>query len=369
MANIRSYNNFEFCTLDGVRTQNTPVNTVINGISVLIDDKSISATSKSRHICFVCGNVFDGSDICECGNNDFPHVTLGRWRRSDECAYSRTCYIKNNNIKSIKVGIKWDIARNLFEIWEEEYDVLVMYNDRLTAYKANIPADNYKKVLNEFVKRPEWDGMNRLLTKYPLEKYDPQTNYHFDETDYMLLLQNVYNCIPNVENLSTELFYAVLHRFIGTSGKFESLTEFYKKNDIPLALADLYGILGIPAVNSLSKLDKLHPSIVMAIQYALLHQHINYNDLQFLSSANIDVLNDNCYVFADYFRRNALKFGSKIYDAFQYVQQEGTTNIKDANMIKFTEYLRSKKFKENKIYDFAKGMESGDAIAALKALV
>lgn len=368
MANIRSYNNFEFSSLDGVQITNAPVNTVINGVSVLIDDKSISATPKNRHICFKCGGVYD-ADICECGNGDFPRITLGRWRHSDEYAYSKTCYIKDNNIKSVKIGVQWNIARNLFEIYEEEYDVLTIYNDRVTAYKSNIPAENYCKVLEEFVKRSEWDGMNRLLSKFPYEEYDPQTSYNFDKTDYILLLQNVYNCIPNVENLSRELFYAILHRFVGTSGKFESLTEFYKKNDIPLAIADLYGILGIPSVSSLGKIDKLHPSIIMAIQYALLHQHIIYNDLQFLSNANIEVLNDNCYVFADYFRRNALKFGGKVYDAFLYVQQEGTTNIKDANMIKFTEYLRSKKFKENKIYDFAKNMESGDAISALKALV
>jgi hypothetical protein len=185
----------------------------------------------------------------------------------------------------------------------------------------------------------------------------------------MILLQNVYNCIPNVENLSEDLFFAILDKFPTTSGTFASLSEFYKKCDVPMALADLYGILGVPRRMSLSGIDKLHPTIVMAIQYALLHHHITYNDLSFISSANIDMLNDNCYEFADYFRRNALKFGANIYDAYLYVSEEGTTNIKEANMLKFAEYLRSKKFKEPKLCEFSKMMESGDAIAALKALL
>jgi hypothetical protein len=356
--------------MNGTIAQNEPVDTFIQGLAVYIDDKSISATTKSRNICFACGSVFEGS-TCSCGNSTFLSVGIrGRyWRRRDDDAFSGTCYIKDNTIVSRKLTIDWNPAKNAFVIKELEYDILTVNNDRLIAHKHHLDAENFTSVLNEYVRRPEWDGMRILLDRFPLDTYNKKNNSDYDISSYIIALKNLYDCIPNVENLSDELFYAIFDKFPTTSGKFTSLAEFYKRCDVPMALADLYGILGVPDCSSLSNIDKLHPTIIMAVQYALLHHHITYNALSFISSANIDVLNDSCYEFADYFRRNALKFGSKIYDAYLYVKEEGTTNIKDANMSKFTGYLRTKKFKENKICDFAKKMESGDAIAALKALV
>lgn len=370
MANIRSYNKFEYHFMDGTIAQNEPVNTFISGLSVHIDDKSISATPKSRNICFACGSVFEGSK-CTCGNSDFYGVGIrGRyWHRREDDAFSGTCYINGNNIVSRKLSIDWDVVKNAFVIQEMEYDILSINSERITANKHNLNRDVFASVFNQYVQRPEWDGMRVLLARFPLDVYNKKNNSDCDLASYMMLLQNVYNCIPNVENLSEELFHAIINKFPSTSGKFDSLAEFYQKCDVPMALADLYGILGVPSCSSLSNIDKLHPTIIMAIQYALLHHHITYNELSFIGQANIDMLNDNCYEFADYFRRNALKFGSKIYDAYLYVIEEGTTNIKEANMMKFVGYLRSKKFKEPKICEFSKNMENGDALAALKALL
>ena len=366
---IRSLNNFEYCDLNGTVIRNSAIPTFVSGLAIFIDDAGIASTKKSRTICFKCGNVFEG-DKCTCGNSNFASVSLrGRyWRRSDDQAFDEVCYIKDNTIKSRKLKLDWNPAKNAFVITEEEYDILTINNGRICAHRTYVK-ETFEQVFEEYVKSSDWDGMRILINKYPLDHFNARNKSDYDCSSYMIELQNVYNCIPNIENLSEDLFYAILDKFPPTSGTFTSLAEFYKKCDVPMALADLYGILGVPACSSLSNIDKLHPTIIMAVQYALLHHHITYNDLSFISSANIDVLNDSCYEFADYFRRNALKFGSKIYDAYLYVKEEGTMNIKDANMIKFTGYLRTKKFKENKICDFAKKMESGDAIAALKALV
>lgn len=366
---IRSLNNFEYCDLNGTVTRNSAIPTFVSGLAIFIDDAGIASTKKSRTICFKCGNVFEG-DKCTCGNSNFASVGLrGRyWRRSDDQAHDKVCYIKDNTIKSRTLKLDWNPSKNAFVITEEEYDILTINNDRICANRVYVN-ETFGQVFEEYVKSSDWDGMRILLNKYPLDHFNARNNSDYDCSSYMIILQNIYNCIPNVENLSENLFYAILDKFPSTSGKFASLAEFYKKCEAPMALADLYSVLGVPSTTSLLNIDKLHPSIIMAIQYALIHHHITYHDLSFISSANIDVLNDNCYVFADYFRRNALKFGAKVYDAYLYVTEEGTTNIKDANMLKFTNYLRTKKFKENKINDFAKNIENGDAVAALKSLL
>jgi hypothetical protein len=105
------------------------------------------------------------------------------------------------------------------------------------------------------------------------------------------------------------------------------------------------------------------------MSYSLTHCHTTFRDLSYIVSNDEAVAKINNYPqeFAEFFRKNVIKFAGDTLKAFEYV--DGNATIKDANIRKFINYCAKKNIKKDKIEKFYNNMYDGNAIKALESLL
>lgn len=379
MGKIRSFIDFQFTDVDGNTVRNGAfASRWFNGVNLYIDDQYISARKMNRRICS-CGNVDDEpSDVAcpVCGNTSFVHLRLssGRYyRANDQKVYEKITHLTDDGVYAYDIDVKYDSSKG-FVLQEEKYSILRVDNGFY--YSNAFHVDQQDAICNflQYVNtRPEWTPALNMLVAYPTELI-AKLDKHRDN-DVMTVCINYYNMqrsIPGIETVSPDLFMSIYQKFICMSNSmYNSLQDFYKSAKAPLALSDIYGVVGLPN-SDLSNLDKLDNRIVRAVSYALVHRHTAYSEVEpiFRTQDDVDQMNEYAVEFAEFFRKNIVKFSSRTWEAFKYINSEyNATSIKDANIKKFARYASKKGIKNDKITQFADLMYAGNAIEALEALL
>lgn len=380
MGKIRSFLDFVYTDVDGNVVKNGAfVSRWFDGVNLFIDDKYISARKFNRRIC-KCGNVDDlaPDQPCEsCGNTDFKNINLssGRWYRSrEQRVYEQKTHLTDDGVVGYYIDIQWDSTKNCFVLVEHKYDVLKYDNGFYTPVVSNVDLQDATSNFMKYVKsRPEWSQALDMLATYPVECIQNlnKRGYHDDVMSVCINYYNMYYAIPNIQSVSPDLFIAIYEKFISiVNRKYESLQDFYKESKCPLSLSDVYGIAGLPNCDLLA-IDDLDETIIRAISYALIHKHVQYHELDgIFHKQDIPLINSYGVEFAEFFRKNIVKYSSRTWAAFLYIDSEyNATGIKDANIKKFARYAEKKGVKRDKIVKFADLMYEGNAIEALQSLL
>lgn len=375
MAKIRSFNKFSAMNEFGeVSTSGFPFKG-FNGFRIDLD---MDTTAKRvRRIC-KCGNVDDGAvDACsECGNNVFSPVTIreSRWHTYDARVFDPTPIIKDDKIVARFIDFTWDKFAECFVLKEMFMDILTQSKECYSLNYYNVDSNAFNAIFQEYVSsRSEWSKALALFARYPLTAEDKTTSYRQTaaEAERITGYYNILATMPGIDQVPENEFRAIYSRFIVTSGKkYTSIMDFYKQNKIPCSLSSIYSITGIPT-SDLSKLDNLDPAIIKAISYALIHEQVTYYELDCIFRyADVDKFNEKAVEFADFFRRNIVKYGNDIWEAFEYIDETpNAKSIKDANLRKFINYAVKKGVKRDKAYSFADLLDGGQGIEALKTLI
>ena len=383
MAKIRSFVDFVYTDVDGNSVKSDAfASRWFNGVNIYIDDKYISARKMNRRICS-CGNVDDVAldEPCPvCGNTDFKRVKLnsGRWYRgSEQRVYERATHL-DNGLVSYYIDIQWNEMLNAFTLNETRYEVLKNENGFYAAVLSYVDREEAEKLFMQYVKgRKEWETALNLLTTYPVETIEMLDKNGRGCTPMQVCINycNMAYAIPQITMVSPDLFYSIYSKFIVSSNKaYSSIQDFYKQVKAPMCLSEIYGIAGLPS-GDLLVLDELDARIVNAISYALVHKHVTYQELEnmfggYNKDNMISEVNNYGVEFAEFFRKNIIKYSSRTLEAYRYINSEyNATGIKDANIKKFARYAEKKGVKKEKIVKFADLMYEGDAIDALKALL
>lgn len=382
MGKIRSFIDFVYTDVDGKTVKNDAfASRWFNGVNMFIDDKYISARKMNRRICS-CGNVDDvaGDEPCPvCGNTDFKRIRLnsGRWYRgSEQRVYERMPHLVDNGIVSYFIDVQWDSTHNYFKLQETAYEVLKMdANGFYSSVLSYVDKDETRQLFMKYAStRKEWEPALNLLATYPVETIETLEKCRGKDCDVMNVCINYYNmayAIPNISAVSPDLFYSIYSKFITSSNRvYSSIQDFYKNVKAPMSLAEIYGIAGLPN-GDLSMLDAIDAHVVNAVAYALVHRHVTYPELEnMFRSQDVDEINSYGVEFAEFFRKNIIKYSSRTLEAYRYINSEyNASGIKDANIKKFARYAEKKGIKKDKVIKFADLMYEGDAIDALKALL
>lgn len=380
MSKIRSFLDFVYTDVDGQTVKNDAfVSRWFDGVNLFIDDNSISPRKFNRRIC-KCGNVDDltPDQPCEsCGNTNFKSISLSSnpWHRDrDQKVYEKTTHLTDDGVVGYYIDIQWDDKKHCFMLVEHEYDVLQCNNGFYTPVVAHVDLQDATSKFMQYIKsKQEWSQALDMLVMYPVECIQNLNKrvYNNDVMSICINYYNMYYAIPNITSVSPDLFMAIYEKFISISNrKYASLQDFYKESKCPLVLSDIYGIAGLPS-GDLRVIDELDETIVRAISYALIHKHVQYNELESVfRKQDITLINSYGVEFAEFFRKNIIKYSSRTWAAFLYINSEyNATGIKDANIKKFAKYAEKKGIKKDKIIKFADLMYEGDAIEALKSLL
>jgi hypothetical protein len=225
-----------------------------------------------------------------------------------------------------------------------------------------------------------WEELEELKT---VPEYIPETSSnislkntsgaylkHFFETtkDVKVLLYNIYKAIPGIDLVSRELFRAILESFVRQQNTcHKSVNDFLKFIKAPIALSEVYPIMGLPQHCDLMVLDQCNQDFVDVIIHALLHNRITFQELYTMLSGH-DAEEINLYGFdlTDFVRRNIVKHGSQTYKAFISVYSTSKTNMKEANLARLDAYCKKKGIKTfPAAYD---SLMAGDGFGFLAAL-
>lgn len=387
---IRTFKNATIRTLDGNVITNGPVNLGwanegtqaipgCDGLSILIDSPMYASRKVYRRICFKCGAIEDNSDNscqCSCGNKNFHRVRIddSRYYRAQKSIFEGVGRVIDGKYVTKMLNYSWDIASESFKIDEKLLELFYLNDKGFACYNLNdCPyGEKEDKLFKEYVHTVPWlEDALILMEKYPLEglvEYDFDTTYIRAVASY----HNILLAIPGIDTVSSELFYALITRFVRDFNNrvYDSIEDFYVQNKIPRCLADIYPIIGVPN-QELDKIDTFDKSLVNAISYSLTHHYISYYELNsMLRYENAAEMNAYANEFGEFFRKNVVRHGSKVYSAFLYVKSErGCKTIKDANLIKASRYFNKKGIKPKAVDKYCELMSEGDPIEALKALL
>lgn len=381
MASIRSYKEFKLTQVDGSVSINEGFsNKWVPGICITLDDKSIVSKTTVRRICG-CGHVFDGSDTEKCPmcQNDkwiFIHIGgryyyRGRWGNDGHC-YCNDPELIDGRLVTPVISASWDKASNRFNIVEQYYDLVSISTDGFLSINSihGLDANQLDVLFEQWIENnPAWDAVKLMENIYPCEEICKKLDIEERKIATMFTLYNIMQSIPNLTTLSPDMFYAVFDRYrTACNRRYKSLTDFYKDLKIPIAFSDIYAMTGLPN-EDLSKVDKLDPVVIHAMSYSLTHCHTTYRDIASIvrTDEHVYKINDKPAEFAEFFRKNVIKFAGNTLEAFEYV--DGNSTIKDANIKKFINYCGKKNIKRDKIEKFYNNMYDGNAIKALESLL
>lgn len=375
MAKIRSYNKFSCINQNGEVSTDAINIEGFEGFRISID---IDGTAKRvRRIC-ECGNMDDGStDGCEqCHNTTFYPITLrkSRWHSYDCRVYDSNPRVRNDMLVARFADFQWDETRECFIIQEMFMDTIVKVDGCYNLNYYNIDSKSFDKAFVDYVQnRPEWANAMSLWERYPATSEEASGGYRAcaNNAERITGYYNILATIPDIDKVPENEFRAIYTRFVSTSHKkYTSIMDFYKQNKIPCSLSSIYCIVGVPS-SDLSKIDSLDPAIIKAISYALVHNQVTYHELDcMLRWTDVTPFNEKAVEFAEFFRKNIVKYSSNVWEAFQYVDcTPGAVNMKDANIRKFVNYAVKKGIKRDKAYNFADLLDRGQGVEALKALI
>ena len=380
MGKIRSFIDFEYTDVDGNTVRNDAfASRWFTGINMFIDDKYISARKMNRRICS-CGNVDDSAldEPCPvCGNTDFQRIKLssGRWYRgSEQRVYEKATHLVDNGLVSYYIDAQWNCSRNCFTLKETKYEVLKFENGFYSAVMSYVDREETEKLFMKYVStRKEWEPALNLMATYPVETIAALEKNGRNCTPMQVCISfyNLAYAIPQITAVSPDLFYAIYSKFVTSSNRaYSSIQDFYKQVKAPMCLSEIYGIAGLPN-GDLLMLDAIDARVVNAVSYALVHRHVTYHELESMfHSKDVDEINSYGVEFAEFFRKNIIKYSSRTLEAYRYINSEyNASGIKDANIKKFARYAEKKGIKKDKVIKFADLMYEGDAIDALKALL
>ena len=381
MANIRSYKNFRVKLNDGTVVIDSAFSSPwIKGIRICLDDKSIVNKTTMRYICS-CGHVFDGEcgEKCpNCSNTEWIGIRIGgryyysgRWM-SDGTAYYNIPEIVNGYLVVPMLSVSWDKPAGRFDIKENYYDLISV--DSAGFYHLQSPTntdqDTLMKLFDQWIDSiPVWEPVKVMENIYPYKKIQERLGVEENYAYTMISLYNMMHSVPNVSTLSEDMFFALMDRMRTVSNKvYKSLIDFYKDAKIPLAFSDIYPITGLPT-DTMEKIDKLDPVVLKVMSYSLTHKHTTFRDIANMvrNDEHVDSINANPEEFAEFFRKNVIKFAGDTLEAFLYI--DGNATIKDANIKKFINYCGKKNIKKDKIEKFYNHMYDGNAIKALESLL
>ena len=377
---IRSYKDFKFTQIDGSVAINSAFsNKWVEGICIYFDDQSIVSKPTTRYIC-KCGNTFFEEDATcpKCGNKNWTHARIGgryyyrgRYGRDGDTYYTIPELVNGQMVVPM-ISVSWDKSGNRFEITESYYELITVSREGFLHLNA-VDALNWNKldeVFNEWIDdNPKWDETKLIENIYPYDHIQKALAIEENKIVTMISLYNLLRSIPNLSTLSPDMFLAVFDRTRMCSRKlYKSLTEFYKDAKIPMAFSDIYAMTGLPS-EQLERIDLLDPIVLNTMSYSLTHCHTTFRDLSYIVSSDeaVSKINNNPREFAEFFRKNVIKFAGDTLRAFEYV--DGNATIKDANIRKFINYCAKKNIKKDKIENFYNNMYDGNAIKALESLL
>ena len=369
---IRSLKDFQITIGGRTFTNEAWESDWFKGIYITIDDKNISTTAKGRRICS-CGNVddqYDGS-CPKCGNTTWFKTRIGRWGyRNHDDANNRVPQVVDDSILGISMKCEFNTKTKQFVMKEVIYDVLENKGGFYSLNDHTIDAKLLNNVFDEYIAdKPDWDNMRKLLQMYPADTIKEWMSWVPESTkDVKVLLYNIYKAIPGIDLVSRELFRAILESFVRQQNTcHKSVNDFLKFIKAPIALSEVYPIMGLPQHCDLMVLDQCNQDFVDVIIHALLHNRITFQELYtMLSGHNAEEINLYGFDLTDFVRRNIVKHGSQTYKAFISVYSTSKTNMKEANLARLDAYCKKKGIKT-----FPAAYESlmaGDGFGFLAAL-
>lgn len=372
MAKIRSLKDFQISIGGRIFTNEPWESDWFTGIIISIDDKSISSTAKTRRIC-ACGHIDDQDDeSCpSCGNKTWYRTRLGRWRwGNDGGSANRIPRIVDDNIIGLNVKVSYDSKRSMFIMQEITYDVLENKDGFYNLQDHTIDAKALNSIFDTYIAdKPEWDNMRKLLQMYPASTIQEWMSWVPESTkDVKVALYNIDKAIPGISLVSRELFQAIFVSILKQSFKqYKGVNDYFKSVNAPIALSELYPILGLPQHCNLSVLDSCNQDFINVVIHALIHNRISYNELEpIVRNHSAEEINGYGAEWVDFFRRNVVKHGAKTFDAFLAVYNIGKPNLKEANLARLDAYCKKKGVKT--FPDAYDAIMNGDGLGFLAAL-
>ena len=388
---IRSYNKLIYMDEKG-DSHDTILAENLQGVYIYdLNCKSIASGHINRRVC-KCGYV-DAPDIndyqkpCpQCGNTSFVMTNNDRyWSRSaaERKIYTEEIWIDSDQTISQRVYIiNFAPISNAICIQEARSACATCKKDYGIDHYLNYLIKGYPLVTNDkllsLIKK--WKAADPLFQK-ALQIDSLSTHYDTDklredtELYNIVSLYNMLQLFPFIESLDIEwvmpLRKTLYNKLSSKDSKvYQTFDKVEQELDMPTSMRDLIPMIG--CLTNMRCIDELNDDMKSALKYAIMHRHIDKDDLTNLFQRNgsiIQTMNDFGPGFTDFFRRNIVLYNSNIVAAYKNLLETNSHNMKEDTLVRFEKYLSKKKYQTDQIKKFEECFMAGDAIAAMKALV
>ena len=363
-------------------------------------EKEIVAGSRvvpktKRAVCS-CGAVEKFDDLTKvspcsaCGCTDITvlkqqtHITYSSTSDFEPIELLDKLYAMNGKVILPCLYVYMDSSTNIIELRIvnkviAELDDMGQFLWRYTKYMIRSKEESeYLKIPLDtlFEGKEEW-----ISAKEKALEYQKQTK-NISELEATALLYNVFVTNPWSKCISDKYLFSLVSREtkypLSYARKMRATEDEYIKNDnLPVFLRELYPICGFPRNIFVNKrLDDLNEPLKKTVFSAVMHHHIDMNDVSDVLLLSISVkeavnfqiqmLNEFGTDFAEFFRKNVLEYKNRIIPVYESLMETGSKSIKEQNVVNLEKLLIEEFHFENvTISQFEDLLAKGDALSAL----